>query len=227
MKHDPYPLWLFSGFATFWVWLAIAPHYRSDWLLENVLVFAAIPVLGWIWYRGGVSRLAWGSTFLFLAFHAVGAHYTYSDVPYDQWWQALFGFSLDRSLGFERNQYDRWVHFLYGLLLLPLVAELMERLFPLDSFLRRFIPVLMIMSHAALYELIEWFAAEVFGGELGQTYLGTQGDVWDAQKDMFLALLGALLASILTLIIGKANAAKTYRLSKKHKGKNKSARSLG
>ncbi|HSP32670.1 MAG TPA: DUF2238 domain-containing protein, partial [Halomonas sp.] len=159
-----------------------------------------LPVLGWIWYWGGVSRLAWSCIFLFLIFHEIGAHYTYSEVPYDLWWQTLFGFSLDQNLGFERNQYDRWVHFLYGLLILPLVAELTERLFPLNSVLRRFIPVMMIMSHASLYELIEWFSAEVFGGELGQAYLGAQGDIWDAQKDMAWALVGALTASVLYFI---------------------------
>ncbi|MDW5377943.1 DUF2238 domain-containing protein [Halomonas sp. HP20-15] len=172
---DWYPPCLFIGFVAFWTWLAVAPRYRSDWLLENMLVFTAIPVLAWVWYRGSVSRLAWSSIFLFLTFHEVGAHYTYSEVPYDQWWQAIFGFSLDHELGFERNQYDRCVHFLYGLLALPLVAELMARLFCLDSLLLRLIPVSIIMSHAALYELIEWFAAEVFGGELDQAYLGVQG----------------------------------------------------
>ncbi|WP_277812236.1 DUF2238 domain-containing protein [Chromohalobacter canadensis] len=200
LKQDTYPLWLFAGFSIFWVGLAIAPRYRSDWLLENMLVFVTIPVLGWIWYREGVSHLAWNGVFLFLTFHEIGAHYTYSEVPYDQWYQTLFGFSLDRSLGFERNQYDRWVHFLYGLLILPLVAELMEKIFPLDSFLRRLVPVSMIMSHAALYELIEWCAAEMFGGTLGQAYLGAQGDMWDEHKDMLLALLGALVASTLILI---------------------------
>lgn len=78
---DPFPAWLFVGFVLFWIWLAIAPYYRSDWLLENILVFAAVPVLGWLWYQGGVSRLAWLSIFLFLIFHEVGAHYTYSEVP--------------------------------------------------------------------------------------------------------------------------------------------------
>ncbi|MCD6439922.1 MAG: DUF2238 domain-containing protein [Halomonas sp.] len=196
LKRDPYLLWLFFGFVFIWTWLALGPHYRSDWLLENILVFMAVPVLGWIWYWRNISRLAWSCIFLFLVFHEIGAHYTYSEVPYDLWWQELFGFSLDHCLGFERNQYDRWVHFLYGLLILPLVAELMERLFPLDSFLRWLIPVMIIMSHSSLYELIEWFSAEVFGEELGQAYLGAQGDIWDAQKDMALALMGALLACV-------------------------------
>lgn len=197
LKRDPYPLLLFFGFVIIWGWLALDPYYRSDWLLENILVFMAVPVLGWIWYWRNISRLAWSCIFLFLVFHEIGSHYTYSEVPYDIWWQKLFGFSLDHSLGFERNQYDRWVHFLYGLLILPLVAELMERLFPIDSCLRCLIPVMIIMSHSSLYELVEWLSVEVFGGELGQAYLGAQGDIWDAQKDMALALMGALIACVI------------------------------
>lgn len=197
LNRDPYPLWLFFGFVFIWGWLALEPHYRSDWLLENILVFMAVPVLGWMWYWGNITRLTWSCIFLFLVFHEIGSHYTYSEVPYDLWWQKLFGFSLDHSLGFERNQYDRWVHFLYGLLILPLMAELMERLFSLDSFLRWLIPVMIIMSHSSLYELIEWLSVEVLGGELGQAYLGAQGDIWDAQKDMALALMGALIACVL------------------------------
>ena len=187
---DPFPAWLFVGFVLFWIWLAIAPYYRSDWLLENILVFAAVPVLGWLWYQGGVSRLAWLSIFLFLIFHEVGAHYTYSEVPYDRWLRTLLGFSLDQRFSFERNQYDRWVHFLYGLLLFPLMKDLVKR---------RLLPVMLILSHSAFYEIAEWLAVVLFPGELGESYLGAQGDIWDAQKDMVLALLGASIASLLSV----------------------------
>lgn len=200
VKRDRYSIWLFVGFTIFWTWLAINPVSRSDWLLEHVLVLAAIPVLACFWYQGFVTRLAWGGVFLFLMFHTVGAHYTYSNVPYDLWGQILFGFSLDQFLGFSRNQYDRWVHFLYGLLLLPLITEVMGRSYPQNTCLNRCIPVMIILSHAALYELVEWLAAITLSSELGQTYLGAQGDIWDAQKDMVLALLGALVASSLSYI---------------------------
>lgn len=199
MKHvrarlltlDPFPVWLFVVFLLFWAWLAIAPHYRSDWLLENMLVFAAVPVLGWLWYQDSVSRLAWLSIFLFLIFHEIGAHYTYSNVPYDQWLRTLFGLSLDQQFSFERNQYDRWVHFLYGLLLFPLMKDLVKSCL---------LPVMLILSHSAFYEIVEWLAVVLFPGELGDSYLGAQGDIWDAQKDMVLALLGASIASSLSMI---------------------------
>lgn len=198
---DRYPAGLLIGFLIFWTWLAIRPFSRPDWLLENVLVLAAIPVLACFWTRGSVSWLAWRGVFLFLMFHTIGAHYTYSRVPYDLWWQSFFGYSLDHHLGFNRNQYDRWVHFLYGLLLLPLITDLMKKYFLLISFLSRLIPMMIILSHAALYELFEWLAAITFSRELGEAYLGAQGGIWDAQKDMVLALLGALLASTASFII--------------------------
>lgn len=197
---DPFPVWLFVGFLMFWIWLAIAPYYRSDWLLENILVFAAVPVLGGLWYQGGVSRLAWLSIFLFLIFHEIGAHYTYSEVPYDQWWRTLLGFSLDQQFGFERNQYDRWVHFLYGLLLFPLMKDIVKRHQPYESVLWHLLPVMLILSHSAFYEIIEWLSVVFFPKELGESYLGAQGDIWDAQKDMTLALLGAFIASALSVI---------------------------
>ena len=198
---DPFPVWLFVGFVLFWIWLAIAPYYRSDWLLENILVFAAVPVLGWLWYQGGVSRLAWLSIFLFLIFHEVGAHYTYSEVPYDHWLRTLLGFSLDQRFSFERNQYDRWVHFLYGLLLFPLMKDLVKRRLLYEAVLWRLLPVVLILSHSAFYEIAEWLAVVFFPGELGESYLGAQGDIWDAQKDMALALLGAFIASALSVSV--------------------------
>ena len=211
LKLDPFPVWLFIGFILFWLWLAISPHYRSDWLLENILVFVAVPVLGWMWYQGGVSPLAWLSIFLFLVFHEIGAHYTYSEVPYDQWLKTLFGFSLDHWFGFERNQYDRWVHFLYGLLLFPLMKDLTKGLFLYETVLCRLLPILMILSHSAFYEIVEWLAVVLFPGELGESYLGAQGDMWDAQKDMTLALLGAFIASTLSVsvryLVAKINSA--------------------
>nr|BFE96517.1 hypothetical protein GCM10020185_70530 [Pseudomonas brassicacearum subsp. brassicacearum] len=99
-------------------WLAIAPIKRSDWLAENLLVIALLVVLVTVHRRFSFSRLSATLLFVFLCIHEVGAHYTYAKVPYNQWWQALTGGqSLDQFMGFQRNQFDRLVHFSYGLLL--------------------------------------------------------------------------------------------------------------
>lgn len=197
--HAPgarYRLILLALFAAAFVALGIAPVSREDWLLENMLVAAALAWLIWDARRGQpLSNAAYTLLFAFGLLHELGAHYTYSQVPYEAWFGALSGGrSLDALLGFERNQYDRLVHFLYGLLITPVAAEVLVERVPLRGAWRIVLPATFMFSHALIYELIEWGAASAFGGELGEAYLGTQGDVWDAQKDMALAVLGTLIA---------------------------------
>ncbi|AND68617.1 hypothetical protein ATSB10_11630 [Dyella thiooxydans] len=176
--------------------LGIAPRYRQDWLLENAVVLVALPLLTYGWHRLRFSRGACIAMFAFLLLHEVGAHYTYSEVPYDAWFQRLTGHSLDRLLGFPRNEYDRLVHFLYGLLVTPMAVELLDGRAPPRGIWRWILPVTFVMSHSVVYELVEWLAAVHFGSGLGTAYLGTQGDPWDAQKDMALAALGSVLAML-------------------------------
>jgi len=117
-------------------------------------------------------------------------------VPYDSWVRALSGHTLSEVLGLERNHYDRLVHFLYGLLITPAAIELLDARAPQRGIWRWLVPLLFMVSHSTVYELVEWGAAEIFGGDLGQAYLGTQGDVWDGQKDSALAALGVLVSVI-------------------------------
>jgi putative membrane protein len=195
-----YPLVLLGSFALIWAALAVAPRYRDDWLLENLLVLVIVPIFVITYRRLRFSDFAYTCLLIFLVFHEIGAHYTYSEVPYDQWFRGLTGTTLNDLLGLERNHYDRLVHFTYGLLLFPMVWELIERRAVPQGVWRYVLPVTFLMSHSVLYELIEWAAAEIFGGDLGQAYLGTQGDVWDAQKDMALAAAGAVSGCVLTAL---------------------------
>lgn len=189
-----YPMLLLAAFAAWWTLLAVAPRYREDWLLENVLVFVAVPLLVWSYPRLRLSDASYRCLFVFLALHAVGAHYTYAEVPYDRWAQALTGCTVSEAFGWRRNHFDRLVHFLYGLLVTPAAIELLDARAPQRGLWRWLVPLLFMVSHSTVYELVEWAAAAVFGGELGQAYLGTQGDVWDAQKDSALAAAGAAIA---------------------------------
>ncbi|MGN6519664.1 MAG: DUF2238 domain-containing protein, partial [Dokdonella sp.] len=174
--------------------LAWRPWYRQDWLLENVLVLLALPLLVAGASRLRLSHAAYSCLFVFLCAHEIGAHYTYSMVPYDGTLRALCGHSLNELLGFHRNHFDRLVHFLFGLLLLPATAEVLNARVRMRGAWAFVLPVLVIEASSAIFELIEWAAALLFGGDLGEAYLGTQGDNWDAQWDMALALLGALIA---------------------------------
>jgi putative membrane protein len=201
MTHQKYLLTLSIVFLLAFVALGIEPHHRSDWLLENVLVviFAAIMLFSYRYFP--LSRLSYTLIFLFMLLHQVGAHYTYSDVPYDEFFVTYLGFSLNDLLGWERNNFDRVVHFLYGLLLAYPIKEVYCRIARAEGFWGYFFPLELTMASSMIYELIEWGAAGVFGGDLGMAYLGTQGDIWDAHKDMALASLGALIAMLITMAI--------------------------
>jgi putative membrane protein len=199
--HRRYCLSTLGGFGLLWLLLAIAPRDRADWALENLLLVLFVPALVASLRVFPLSRLSWSLILLFLSLHAVGAHHTYAEVPYNAWTEALLGFRLNDALGLERNHFDRLVHFTYGLLLAYPMRELFFRVADARGFWAYFLPLDLTLSTSAVFELLEWAAATLFGGDLGVAYLGTQGDPWDAQKDMALAGLGALLAMGVTLLI--------------------------
>jgi putative membrane protein len=171
---------------------AIKPHHFADWVLENVLSILAVAAIAAWRHQLVFSRISYTFIFLFLCLHTLGAHYTYSEVPYQQWFPALAG---------GRNHFDRLVHFCYGFLIAYPVREIFLRVANVRGFWGYFLPLDLTMSTSMLYELIEWAASNIFGGDLGAAYLGTQGDPWDAHKDMALASLGALVAMLVTAFI--------------------------
>lgn len=187
-------------FAVVWVALAIAPLYRQDWLLENLLIILAAMLF--VRWRKSIhlSKVSIALVFVYLCFHEVGAHYTYSEVPYDDWALALTGGTVSDWLGLERNHFDRLVHFLYGALLAYPMREVYVRRGWLHGRLTFTFPIAITLAFSAMYEIFEWWAAELVGGDLGAAYLGTQGDIWDAQKDMSLAGFGAVLAILATIL---------------------------
>lgn len=193
--NDRYPLVLLLVYAAAWLGLAIAPSYRQVWLLESLLSFAAVPLFVWTHRRLRLTDLACTLLFAFFLLHAVGAHYSYSEVPYDRWVEALTGHSVDLH-GLRRNHYDRLVHLAYGLLVTPAAVEVLDARTPQRGVWRWIVPFALMLACSAGYEMLEWIAAEVFGGDLGQAYVGAQSDGWDAQKDMALAGLGAALTLV-------------------------------
>lgn len=204
MSHRRYLAILGLVFAAIWLALAISPLDRHDWALENALLVVFVAVLAASRRAFPLSRISYTLIFLFLCLHSVGAHYTYAQVPYDEWTRRWFGVALNDFLGWERNHFDRSVHFSYGLLLAYPVREVFLRVAAVRGFWGYFLPLDVTMSTSMLFELFEWGAAELFGGDLGIAYLGTQGDVWDAQKDMALASLGALIAMGVTAAINRS-----------------------
>jgi putative membrane protein len=185
-------------FAVLVIVSAIEPFDRNAWLLENALVVAAVGFLAVTYRRMPLSRISYGLIFIFLCLHEIGAHWTYDEVPYDDWARTLFGVSISEQFDLERNHFDRVVHFLYGFLIAYPVREIFVRVAQVRGFWGYFLPLDLTMSTSMIFELFEWVVAEFFGGDLGIAYLGSQGDVWDAHKDMLLASVGALLAMLIT-----------------------------
>lgn len=201
------PRWLAVAFAAWFVAWAIHPWNLQDFVLEHVLTVALGAFL-WSTRRAfRLSNLSYSLIFVFMCVHVVGAHYTYSEVPYEQWLAAVarwFGhpdFRLGTLFGWRRNHFDRFVHFLFGLLTSYPIREIFVRIARVRGFWGYYLPLDVTISLSAAYELIEWGVAVVFGGETAATYLGTQGDIWDAQKDMALALLGGLIAMSITAAV--------------------------
>jgi putative membrane protein len=194
MARKPYLVTIWLIYLAWWVLMAIKPKHFDDWLLENVLVVGAAALLWFTRKAFPLSLVSYTCIFVFLMFHSLGAHYTYAEVPYQEWMPFLAG---------GRNHFDRLVHFLYGLLLAYPIREMFLRIGNVRGFWGYFLPLDLTMSTSMLYELIEWLAAIVVGQELGMAYLGTQGDVWDAHKDMALASLGALIAMTITALINR------------------------
>jgi len=201
ITHGRYVLILGVLFALFWVALAIKPLYRSDWMLENGLVAFFVPLMILTYRRFPFSRVSYTLIFIFLCLHEIGAHYTYAKVPYDAWFSALTGRTLNSLFGATRNHFDRLGHLAFGLLLAYPIREIFVRVAEAKGFWSYYLPLDLAMACSMMFELIEWAAALTFGGDLGTAYLGTQGDEWDAHKDMILATLGALITMVITAIV--------------------------
>jgi putative membrane protein len=168
------------------VWSGIGPHDRLTWLLEVFPVLLGAPILVATRRRFPLSALA----YRLLALHAlilmVGGHYTYARVP--------LGFAVQDALGLARNHYDRLGHLAQGFVPAILAREVLLRTSPLRPGRWLFFLVTCVcLSVSAVYELLEWWAA-LAGGQAADAFLGTQGDPWDTQWDIFLALVGALSA---------------------------------
>lgn len=191
---------LLFAFAVWWLIWAYTPWHFSDWVLENILTVGFVLVLILTRDKFRMSNLSYTLIFIFMCLHTIGSHYTYADVPYEKWTGAV-GFSINEFFGFERNHFDRLVHFLFGFLLVYPVRELFMRVANARGAWSYYLPVELVMSLSMLYELIEWLASLVVGGDLGMAYLGTQGDDWDAHKDMGLATLGAMLGMMIVAVV--------------------------
>ena len=186
-------LGLVLAYCVFWIWLAIDPLNRRDWLLENLLVLTLIPLLILTHRRFEFSLTSYYLIGMFLALHAFGAHYTYAEVPLGFWLKDLWALS--------RNPFDRVAHVAYGALLVYPIRELLMRQTGVRGGWSYALPVFVVLAQSGFFEILEAIVAMIVSPELGSIYLGTQGDEWDAQHDMAAALIGASLTMCLVLVL--------------------------
>ena len=171
------------------VWSGINPADRTTWILEVAPIFIAVPVLIATGRRFPLTPLAYRLIFVHATILMLGGHYTYAQVP--------LGFWLERLFGFTRNHYDRIGHFAQGFVPAVIAREILIRRSPLKPGKWLFFIVLSVcLAISACYEFIEWWSA-LIGGDSADAFLGTQGDPFDTQADMFMALIGAIAAQVL------------------------------
>jgi putative membrane protein len=177
---------LLAIYAASFIVLAIRPYDRWDWALENFfpisMLFAAIAV----YPRFKFTRLSYYLLFIYLFVQSYGGHYTYALAPPFNWLRDEFHLS--------RNHYDRVAHFMLGFLMAIPIREILLRYVVASRRWMAFITAAIVLAIGAFYEFIEWWVAVLAWPELGDAFLGTQGDIWDSHWDMFLALVGAVCA---------------------------------
>ena len=181
-------VWL-AVFGVVFLWSAIAPHDRLTWALEVAPAVIGLVLILLTWQRFRLTTLLYTLILLHMVVLMVGGHYTYAEVPlFDQ---------FKHWFGFERNNYDKLGHFMQGFVPAILAREILLRKEAVagEGWLRLFV-IAVCLAFSALYELIEWWVA-ILAGINAESFLGTQGYVWDTQSDMAWALIGAVMALVL------------------------------
>lgn len=203
LPQNPFQRTLTAGFLVFFALSCINPPYMDFLLMQHVPTILVVGLLCWLANQFEISRLSFSLMILFLCLHTLGARYLYSFTPYDAWSEALFGINITQTFGFERNHYDRVVHFSYGLLLAIPVQELERRYLKLSLMVSAVLAVEFILATSAAYELLEWMIAVIFTPTWAESFLGQQGDMFDAQKDTALATLGACLSVSAVVLLNR------------------------
>jgi len=192
------PQILFAGYVALFTWGAIAPYDRATWWAENVPIVCVVATLAILYARGvRFSPLAYAMMAVLPYWHTIGGHYTFERVP--------FGW-FDRLFGFQRNMFDRVGHFTVGFFAFGILEYLLERR-AMSRPLACLFAIFAIGFVAMSYELIEWlYAAYAGNAQAGANFLGSQGDVWDAQKDMLMDTIGGVTAVAIFLALRRRPA---------------------
>ncbi|MBL7726056.1 MAG: DUF2238 domain-containing protein [Dinghuibacter sp.] len=172
-------------FLVYWLVCRAATTDLENFYIENILVAVAVALLAGTYRKFRFSNTSYTFIFLFLLLHIYGARYAYTANPLGDW--------LQQQFQFNRNPYDRLVHFSFGFLLAIPIRDFITNRLQIKGRTGWWLPVEMVLSLAAAFELVEWAVADIIFPAHGASYVATQGDIWDAQKDIFIAVAGAVL----------------------------------
>ena len=188
-----------AAFLVLFALSCIQPPYPSELVLQHIPTVCAI--LGLVVFDRyfPLCNTSFACVLGFLLLHLLRARYLYSYVPYDQWSESLFGTTLTELGNFRRNHYDRLVHFGYGLLMMIPAVQFQRRSLHISRGRACVVAVQFIVATSALYEIAEWSLAMILAPEWAERYNGQQGDMWDAQKDMAIALFGSVISAIVCI----------------------------
>ena len=196
-NESRFPRVLFFAYLAFGAVLGIEPHDRAVWWAENIPLWMIATTLVVMYLRDArLSNAGYALASVLLFLHTVGGYYTFERVP--------FGF-VTETFGFARNHYDRVAHFTVGFYAFGIAELLIAKGKVMRPWVAYLFGIFTIGTAAALYEIIEWIYADTQGGSAGAAFLGSQGDIWDAQKDMLADTLGAVFATLLLMLRGVPN----------------------
>ncbi len=192
-----FPHLLFLLYLVEFIYFAFNPYDRAVWWAENISVLIPVFVLVLTFKKFRFSNLSYALMAGFLMFHTIGGHYTFERVPFDFFNSLLNNLHLDFLFTEARNNFDRVGHFLVGVFAFPFAELFYKKKWISNIPTAIFFGILVMGFWGALYEIIEMIYAIKEGGEAGASFLGSQGDIWDAQKDMLLDILGAVTVFVL------------------------------
>ena len=178
----------------------IKPLYPNEQFLQHLGSLLLISILAIDLKRDRLKISSFICLSLLIIIHIIGARYIYSYVPYNEWFKTILHVDVTDLFQSDRNHYDRFVHLMFGMLIFPYLFQITGRDKALKKMLRIFIVLCIIQTISMLYEVFEWLLTLVMSNEAANDYNGQQGDVWDAQKDMALAMLGSIIMAVLYMM---------------------------